>query len=134
MSSRMRGVVKQPRGKFYGVPIAGMAPAAPARPPTYVKRALPARLLRIRRGDFTFVIPAPVNNGTQALPPQYFRTASAHQRLRRIDRNGFYRYPVLATAGPTPIPVPPGQGGGSFSHGWRRRIERRRRLPMITGF
>lgn len=131
--SRRRYVIKQPRGKFYDVPIVGMAPAAPPMAPTWVKRALPVRTLRPRRGRQTFVVPPPVNNGSQDLPPQFIRMSRGHQRLRRIDRGTFYEYPVLATAPLPPVPVPPGQGGGSLSQGWRRRGYRRRRLPMIPG-
>lgn len=132
--SHRRNVVKQPRGRFYSVPFVGMAPAAPVAPPKYVRRALPVRTLLLRRARVLFVVPPPVNSGAQALPPQFLQPSRSHQRLRRYDRGGLFEYPVLVTAGPTPIPVPPGQGGGSFSHGWRRRIYRSRRVPMIPGF
>jgi hypothetical protein len=103
------------------------------RPPSKLARgALPNRKLIVRRGRIVTPVRAPQNTGTQALPPQYFRTSRAHQRLRRTDRGGFYRYPVLQTA-PQPTPTePPDSSGGSFSPSWRRRVYKKRRPPLLS--
>lgn len=114
------------------VDIAFGPPQLDEPPPKMIKRSLPNRILRIRRGRFFTPVRLPENNSPQALPPQYFRTARTHQRLRRIDRNGFFRYPVLETE-PPPLPTPPpDNSGGSYSPSWRRRIYRKRRRAVVT--